>query len=31
MLYPMYADRVRNARSTPMTADWQRVTVFDEK
>ena len=31
MLYPMYADRVRNARSTPMTADWEPVTVFDEK
>ena len=31
MLYPMYADRVRNARSTPMTADWKPVTVFDEK
>src|SRR5262249_12023920 len=31
MLYPMSADRVRNARTTPMTADWEPVTVFDEK
>jgi adenylate cyclase len=31
MLYTMYADRVKQARATPMTADWQPVTVFDEK
>ena len=31
MLYPMYADRVKSARSAPMTADWEPVTVFDEK
>jgi adenylate cyclase len=31
MLYTMYAERVRNARATLMTADWQPVTVFDEK
>ena len=31
MLYPMYADRIRSARSRPMTADWESVTVFDEK
>jgi len=31
MLYAMYAERVRNARATPMTADWEPVTVFDEK
>ncbi|HYY62843.1 MAG TPA: adenylate/guanylate cyclase domain-containing protein, partial [Burkholderiales bacterium] len=31
MLYTMYAERVRNARATPMTADWEPVTVFDEK
>ena len=31
MLYPMYADRVKSARSAPMTADWDPVTVFDEK
>ena len=31
MLYPMYADRVKSARSAPMTAEWEPVTVFDEK
>jgi adenylate cyclase len=31
MLYAMYADRVRSARATPLTADWEPVTVFDEK
>ncbi|HYL23859.1 MAG TPA: adenylate/guanylate cyclase domain-containing protein [Burkholderiales bacterium] len=31
MLYAMYADRVRSARASPMTADWEPVTVFDEK
>jgi adenylate cyclase len=31
MLYPMYDDRVKSARSAPMTADWEPVTVFDEK
>jgi hypothetical protein len=31
MLYAMYADRVKQAGATPMTADWQPVTVFDEK
>jgi adenylate cyclase len=31
MLYPVYADQVRRARSTPMSADWEPVTVFDEK
>ena len=31
MLYAMYAERVRSARATPMTADWEPVTVFDEK
>ena len=31
MLYTMYAERVRHARATPMTADWEPVTVFDEK
>jgi len=31
MLYAMYDARVKNARTTPMTADWEPVTVFDEK
>jgi hypothetical protein len=31
MLYAMYDARVKNARATPMTADWEPVTVFDEK
>ena len=31
MLYAMYAERVKQARATPTTADWQPVTVFDEK
>ena len=31
MLYAMHADRVRSARARPMTADWEPVTVFDEK
>jgi adenylate cyclase len=31
MLYPMYADQIKRARATPMTADWEPVTVFDEK
>jgi len=31
MLYDMYAEKITQARSTPMTADWQPVTVFDEK
>ena len=31
MLYPMHADRVTSARATPMTADCEPVTVFDEK
>jgi len=31
MLYRMYAEQVTRVRATPMTADWQPVTVFDEK
>jgi adenylate cyclase len=31
MLYRVYAEKVIQARATPMTADWQPVTVFDEK
>ncbi len=31
ILYRVYADQVIRARATPMTADWQPVTVFDEK
>jgi adenylate cyclase len=31
MLYRMYVEQVTRARSTPMTAGWQPVTVFDEK
>jgi adenylate cyclase len=31
MLYRMYVEQVTRARSTPMTAEWQPVTVFDEK
>jgi adenylate cyclase len=31
MLYRVYAEQVTRARSTPMTADGQPVTVFDEK
>ena len=31
ILYRVYAEQVQRARSTPMTADWQPVTVFDEK
>jgi adenylate cyclase len=31
MLYRVYAEQVTRARSTPMTADWEPVTVFDEK
>ncbi len=31
ILYHVYAEQIQRARSTPMTADWQPVTVFDEK
>ena len=31
MLYRMYVEQITRARSTPMTADWEPVTVFDEK
>ena len=31
ILYRVYAGQVQRARSTPMTADWEPVTVFDEK
>jgi len=31
ILYRVYAEQVQRARSTPMTADWEPVTVFDEK
>ncbi|HSU76950.1 MAG TPA: adenylate/guanylate cyclase domain-containing protein [Burkholderiales bacterium] len=31
MLYRVYAEQITRARSTPMTADWEPVTVFDEK
>jgi adenylate cyclase len=31
MLYGVYAEKVTRARSTPLTADWEAVTTFDEK
>jgi adenylate cyclase len=31
ILYAMYAEQTRRARTTPMAADWEPVTVFDEK
>jgi len=31
MLYRVYAEKITRARATPMTADWEPVTVFDEK
>jgi len=31
ILYRVYAEQIQRARSTPMTADWEPVTVFDEK
>jgi len=31
ILYRVYAEKIQRARSTPMTADWEPVTVFDEK
>jgi adenylate cyclase len=31
MLYRMYVEQITRARSAPMTADWEPVTVFDEK
>jgi len=31
MLYAVYAEKVTRARSTPLTADWEAVTAFDEK
>lgn len=31
MLYRVYAEQIKRARSTPVTADWEPVTVFDEK
>jgi adenylate cyclase len=31
MLYHVYAEKVTRARSTPLTADWEAVTAFDEK
>jgi len=31
ILYRVYAEQITRARATPMTADWQPVTVFDEK
>ena len=31
ILYRVYAEQVQRARNTPMTADWEPVTVFDEK
>jgi adenylate cyclase len=30
-LYQVFADRLAEARRTPMTADWDPVTVFEEK
>jgi len=30
-LYAVYAEKVTRARSTPLTADWEAVTAFDEK
>ena len=31
MLYDVYAKKITHARSTPLTADWEAVTAFDEK
>jgi hypothetical protein len=31
LLYRVYADQIQRARSTPMTAEGEPVTVFDEK
>jgi len=31
ILYRVYAEQIKRARATPMTADWEPVTVFDEK
>ena len=31
ILYRVYTEQVQRARATPMTADWEPVTVFDEK
>ena len=31
ILYRVYAEQVQRARSHPITADWEPVTVFDEK
>ena len=31
ILYRVYAEQIQRARSQPMTADWEPVTVFDEK
>jgi len=31
ILYRVYAEQIQRARSMPMTADWEPVTVFDEK
>ena len=31
MLYRVYAEKITRARATPMTADWEPVTVFDDK
>jgi len=31
MLYRVYAEKITRARAAPMTADWEPVTVFDEK
>jgi adenylate cyclase len=31
ILYRVYSEEIKRARSTPMTADWDPVTVFDEK
>ena len=31
ILYRVYAEQIKRARTTPMTAEWEPVTVFDEK
>src|SRR3954470_11852124 len=31
ILYRVYAEQIKRARSVSMTADWEPVTVFDEK
>ena len=31
ILYRVYAEQIKRARATPMTGEWEPVTVFDEK